>query len=51
MNYKILFHTNRSQLENIVEQHINECWNLQGGVAVAVKDGDDSGYFQAVTKN
>ena len=52
MQYEILSHTNKSQLETIVRSYLESGWRCQGGVAVAVnpKDGDLF-FLQAITKD
>ncbi|WP_299554509.1 hypothetical protein [Seonamhaeicola sp.] len=50
MKYEILSHGSRSQLENVVRSYLRNGWLLQGGVAVAVKDGVEA-YFQVVIKS
>ncbi len=51
MEYEILSHTDKSQLESIVRSYLNQGWSCQGGVAVAVRiEGDNPYFFQAVVK-
>ena len=52
MRYEILQHTNKERLEQVVLSYLNDGFQLQGGVAVAVNSEDnDPVFFQAVFKN
>ena len=52
MRYEILQHTNKERLEQVVLSYLNDGFQLQGGVAVAVNGEDnDPVFFQAVFKN
>ena len=52
MEYKILTHTDKDNLENMVNHHLRQGWNIQGGIAMAIRPtNEDLGYSQALYKN
>ena len=51
MQYEILSHTSKTQLENVVRNYLNNGWSLQGGVATAVNNSNDVVFHQAMIKS
>lgn len=50
MKYEILWSGSITELQDKVDAALKRGWQLQGGVAVILKDARNALYYQAVTK-
>lgn len=51
MEYRILSHSGRKDLEKIVTNALADGWQLQGGVSITTNSMNDIAFAQAVVKN
>jgi hypothetical protein len=49
MEYKVIYSLDKFKFEIEVTEHINQGWELQGGVHI-VKDGTIHFYYQSIVK-